>query len=102
MMVLPEPPDSILCSLDIIAIGVCRYLSENGYCVPEDVAVTGFSGTTLANIYNPAISTIVQPLNEMARAALDFLLRRIKEPESDPVRRSFCASLRVCRQFKNR
>lgn len=102
MMVLPEPPDSILCSLDIIAIGVCRYLSENGYCVPEDVAVTGFSGTTLANIYNPAISTIVQPLNEMARAALDLLLRRIKEPESDPVRRSFCASLRVCRQFKNR
>ena len=38
----------------------------------------------------------------MARAALDLLLRRIKDPESDPVRRSFCASLRVCRQFKNR
>jgi len=93
------PPDAIICGLDIIAVGVCRYLSENGYRVPEDVMVTGFSGTTLANIYNPSISTIVQPLNEMAKAALELLMRRIKDPASKPVQRSFLAELRICRQF---
>lgn len=95
LMAAENPPSAIICSLDIIAVGVHRYLSENGYRVPEDVAVAGFSGTTLASIYNPAISTIVQPLDEMARAALELLMRRIKTPESAPMRQSFCASLRI-------
>ena len=102
LMARAETPDSIICGLDIIAIGVCRYLSGNGYRVPDDVAVTGFSGITLANIYDPAISTIVQPLDEMAKAALELLMRRIREPESAPVRQSFRASLRVCRQLADR
>lgn len=96
------PPDAIICGLDIIAVGVYRYLSENGYRVPEDVAVAGFSGATLASIYNPAISTIVQPLDEMAKAALELLMHRIKEPESAPLRRSFGASLRASSQLRKR
>ena len=88
-------PDAIICSLDIIAVGVHRFLSENGYRVPEDVAVAGFSGTTLASIYNPAITTIVQPLDRMSRAAVDLLLRRLKEPESEPIKRSFDASFHI-------
>lgn len=95
LMSAEEAPDAIICSLDIIAVGAYRYLSENGYRIPEDVAVAGFSGTTLATIYNPAISTIVQPLDKMAKGALDLLLRRIKEPESVPMRRSYYAFLQI-------
>lgn len=102
MMTEEVPPDAIICSLDIIAVGVHRYLSENGYRVPEDIAVAGFSGTTLASIYSPAISTIVQPLDEMSQVAVDLLMRRIKEPTCKPMKRSFCASLHVCKDKRDK
>ena len=87
-------PEAIICSLDIIAVGVTHYLKDHGYGVPEDVAVVGFSGTTLASIYDPAITTIVQPLDEMARGALSLLMRRIKDPDCEPIKLSFQTFLR--------
>ena len=70
---LPEMPDAIICSLDNIAIGVCRALKTRGFRVPDDVAVVGFSGQSMTEIYSPSISTIMQPLSDMAEAVWELL-----------------------------
>lgn len=89
------PPEVLICITDIIAVGAHRYLSENGYCIPNDVAVVGFSGNTITSIYDPSISTIIQPLAEISRAAVGLLLRRIKDPTCTYVRRSFHTSFHI-------
>ncbi len=62
---------------DISAIGATRTLREAGYRVPEDVSVVGFDDTFGAAFYNPALTTIRQPLRRMGAIAAECVLRRI-------------------------
>lgn len=50
-------PDAIVCANDAMAIASCKYLTEAGYRVPEDVAVTGFDGILEAREHIPRITT---------------------------------------------
>ena len=51
---------------DTVAMGVCRALSDIGRRVPEDVSVIGFDGTEMGKYYTPRLSTIEQPIEELA------------------------------------
>ena len=76
---------AISCGNDLIAIGVLRALRIAGRRVPEDVSVVGFDDIPWAEIVTPMLTTINQPVSEMAAAALTLLLDRLQEPER-PVR----------------
>jgi len=62
---------------DISAIGAIRALQEAGLRVPEDVSVLGFDDIYAAPFYNPALTTIRQPLFEMGSLAAETLLDRV-------------------------
>ncbi len=64
---------------DISAIGAIRALQEAGLRVPQDVSVFGFDDIYTAAFYNPALTTIRQPLFEMGRLAAQTLLKRIAQ-----------------------
>lgn len=49
--------------------------------VPRDVSVVGFDDIPLASYCTPALTTLAQPIVEIARAAIDGLLAEL---ESDP------------------
>lgn len=67
---------------DISAIGAIRALNEIGSRVPEDVSVLGFDDIYAAEFYNPALTTIRQPLFEMGSLAARTLLEKLTK-ESD-------------------
>lgn len=92
-----EPPTGIVCANDVIAIGCCMYLAEHGYRIPQDIAVTGMDGIQLSNLYNPSITTAVQPIDEICREAVGFLLGRIENPRSKKKKCLFKTSLSVRR-----
>jgi LacI family transcriptional regulator len=69
---------------DISAIGAIRTLREAGYRVPEDVSVVGFDDTAGAAFYNPALTTIRQPLRRMGALAAEWVLRRIAGSPATP------------------
>lgn len=50
--------DSILCATDNIALGVQKYLHEEGKKIPEEVQVMGFGDTMISRLVTPSISTI--------------------------------------------
>lgn len=81
-MRLPNPPDAIVCGNDVLAIGCVKYLTHNGFKVPEDVAVIGMDGIQLSYIYDPSISTIAMPIQEMCQASVDLLINKIDKPRS--------------------
>jgi len=62
---------------DTLAIGACRALFDAGLRVPEDVSVAGFDGLEAASYYNPVITTIRQPGEEIAAETIRLLLAMI-------------------------
>jgi len=74
-------PDGIFCCNDVTAIGIFRGLRDLGVDVPEQCALVGCDGVEDTECFDPPISTIVQPIEEMCRMACEFLLNRIKEPD---------------------
>ncbi len=67
--------DAIVCGDDLIAIGALRALGDLRIPVPNRIAVVGFDDCTYAPMNRPTLTTIRQPLEQMARQALSLLLR---------------------------
>jgi DNA-binding LacI/PurR family transcriptional regulator len=81
-MQMKNPPEAIICANDYLAIGCIKYLRQNNYRVPEDIAVTGHDGVQLAYLFDPSITTHVMPLFEMCKTAVDMLINKIDHPQS--------------------
>jgi LacI family transcriptional regulator len=76
---------AVMCGNDLIAIGVLRAAQQLGIRVPEDLSVVGFDDIPWAAIVTPALTTINQPVSEMASVALRLLLDRLEKPDR-PIR----------------
>ena len=73
-------PDAIVCSSDLVAAHVLKLLSRIGKSCPKDVFVTGVNDVELATLVSPQLTTVHQPCEEIARAALETLLWRMENP----------------------
>ncbi|MCB9016606.1 MAG: LacI family DNA-binding transcriptional regulator [Lentimicrobiaceae bacterium] len=72
--------DGIFAVNDFTAIAVMQVLQENGYKIPDDIAVTGFGNDPIASIAHPPLTTVEQRGFEMGRQAVEILIRRIENP----------------------
>lgn len=70
-------PDAIFATNDPTAIGAIKALKRYNYKIPDDVAVVGFSNSKMADIIEPALTSVEQPTTEMGRAAAQLLLTHI-------------------------
>ncbi|WP_402462527.1 LacI family DNA-binding transcriptional regulator [Isoptericola aurantiacus] len=70
----PDRPTAIFAGSDMQAIGVLRAAQELGLRVPHDVSVVGYDDLPLAQWTTPALTTVRQPLTEMAATATRILL----------------------------
>jgi LacI family transcriptional regulator len=69
-------------------IGFMRALKRFGLSCPKDISVVSIDDFPLAAVLNPALTTIRQPVREMAGLALDLLLRRLSgDPPVGPTHR---------------
>lgn len=73
-------PDGLFAWTDTVAIGAMNRLIECGVQVPRQIAVAGYSGTTLSTIVTPQLTTVEQPLEEMGRTAAELILEKIADP----------------------
>ncbi len=69
--------DAILCANDFIAEGVLRALQERGLSAPDRLAVTGFDDHERARYLNPPLTTVSQPVSELAHCATRYLLQSV-------------------------
>jgi LacI family transcriptional regulator len=71
-------PTAIFCVNDAVAIGVLSAASERGVSVPDDVAVVGFDDIDMASWPAFRLSTVHNPIEEMARQAVRLLVERLQ------------------------
>lgn len=69
-----SPPTAIFASNDDMALGVSAAAAKLGLTVPDDLSIAGFDDTASARIAWPPITTVHQPVEEMAAAAVDILI----------------------------
>jgi len=70
----PEVPTAILAMSDKVAMWAVDWLFRNGRNVPNDVSVVGFDGVPESAVSTPKLTTIEQPMAEIARRAVDAAL----------------------------
>ncbi|WP_069770046.1 LacI family DNA-binding transcriptional regulator [Streptomyces sp. LUP30] len=72
---LSAPPTAVFVCSDRMALGVYRALVERGLRIPNDVSVVGFDDLPESRWTAPALTTVRQPLAEMAATAMRMLVR---------------------------
>ncbi len=71
---LPEPPTAIFASNDDMAAGVLAVAHDRNIDLPGELSVAGFDDTTLARTVWPPLTTIHQPMAELAQTAAEILI----------------------------
>ncbi|RCX19709.1 LacI family transcriptional regulator [Fontibacillus phaseoli] len=64
---------------DSLAVGACKAIFESGKSVPDDYSVAGFDGLDITYYYNPSITTIRQPVEEIAEETIRILFDLINK-----------------------
>lgn len=71
--------DGLFVASDQMAVSAIAELGVAGRRVPDDVAVVGYDDSPAATMSRPALTTVVNPIAEMASRAVDLLLRVMDE-----------------------
>ncbi|RHH69095.1 MULTISPECIES: LacI family DNA-binding transcriptional regulator [Vagococcus] len=75
--------DGIFASNDMDAALILQIAKEKGIRVPEDLLLVGYDGTIMTRSILPDLTTIVQPIDEMAEMAISILMKRINKKETE-------------------
>lgn len=73
----PTPPTAIFAGNDDMAAGAIAAAHQLGLKVPQDLSIVGFDDTANASAIWPPLTTIRQPIREMAKAAIEILERKV-------------------------
>ncbi len=65
--------DAIVAISDILALGALRELTRRGLTAGVEVGVTGFDDSPLASVVSPALTSIRQPMDQIATELIDIL-----------------------------
>lgn len=92
---LSDPPTAVFICNDLMALGAFRTLRYANKRVPYDISIVGFDDITLASELMPPLTTVAQPIVELATLAADLLITRIQNEGSPqpPIRTTLEPSL---------
>ncbi len=74
---LARRPTGVLASNDMAAFGFVSQVAERGIRVPEDLSVVGFDGVGVGANFNPSLTTVLQPFEQLGHLAIDLAERYV-------------------------
>ncbi len=80
-------PTALVVANNQMTLGALRALRRAGLKVPTDVAVIGVDDAEWAEVVDPPLTTVAQPVREMARLAMKLVRDRIERSYDGPARR---------------
>ena len=76
---------AIAAGTDEIAMGTLGAIRQMGLRIPDDISVIGFDDISYASMIIPPLTTIHQPIDEIARIAVEQLIHVIDDPCTEPI-----------------
>ncbi|KGF80925.1 hypothetical protein IA69_15515 [Massilia sp. JS1662] len=95
LLALKDRPTAIFAANDGMAFGAIDAVSAAGLNVPGDISVVGFDDVIRAEFVHPRLTTVRQPLNEIAVRAVRELVDAIRDGRTDGFRIEMPARLVV-------
>lgn len=86
-------PTAIFCLNDLMAFGALNAARRLGFRVPDDISIVGFDDIWMAAWESFELTTVHQPLAEMAQASVELLTARLANPDRSVRRLVFPATL---------
>ncbi len=81
LLSLVNPPTAIVAGDDDMAAGVLRAAQEAGIVCPHQLSVVGFDDVPMAGQISPALTTVRQPITEIARIAAEIVIDQIENDQ---------------------
>lgn len=79
ILAMKKKPTAIFATTDLIAAVFMKEARKENISIPEDISMIGFDNTIHAEIAQPGLTTIGQPINDLAKHALQQLMSYIEE-----------------------
>ena len=71
-------PTALICASDMMAFGACAEARRRGIAVPGALSIVGYDDIPMAAYVAPPLTTLAQPIAEMARVAIDGLIAELE------------------------
>ena len=78
LLSMKDRPDALFTASDRITTTTLLLLNKLAVKIPQDIALLGFTNTTLAEVLGPPLSSIYQPGFEMGKKAVELLISLIE------------------------
>lgn len=79
-------PTAMFAGNDLIALGAMQEIRRRGLRVPTDISIIGYDRTVLADVADPPLTTMAQPMREMGHRAATMLIKRLAGKLNKPER----------------
>lgn len=84
LLLLPERPTALFSANNLMVIGVMKAIRDMGLKCPEDISVASFDDFPWADVFQPNLTTIAQPVQTMGEQAAALILNRISNADMAP------------------
>lgn len=75
---------TVFCAIsDIMAVGAAKAITKTGKIIGKDIDIIGFDGMDIAKFYNPSITTIEQPREDIAKKGIKLLIKQLEKNEKE-------------------
>ncbi|MFI6029212.1 LacI family DNA-binding transcriptional regulator [Amycolatopsis magusensis] len=81
LLALPEPPTALVVANDGMMVGVLHEARSRGLKIGRDLPVVVYDDVEWADLVDPPLTTMAQPIEEIGRRAVRLLLARIADPD---------------------
>jgi LacI family transcriptional regulator len=77
LLTRPDRPTAILGGNNVIALGALQAITDLGFHCPTDVSVVGIDDVPWSGLVKPRVTTAAQPIEDISRMAIEWLLERM-------------------------
>jgi LacI family transcriptional regulator len=88
-------PTAVFVLNDMMAIGAISSARRMGLKVPEDISIIGFDDIEIATAVNPALTTMAQPIEEIAELAINLLINKMQGHNEDLQNKEYILSAKL-------
>lgn len=96
-LVTEESPTALIAATNFLTIGVLQALRALRLRIPDEMAVVAFDETVWSDLVDPPLTTVEQPVRQMATSAVTLLLERVGGAHRDPRQLVFDSHFRIRR-----
>jgi LacI family transcriptional regulator len=86
LLTAAEPASALVVANNLMALGAIRAIRAAGLRIPDDIAVIAVDNPPWAELLDPPLTVLAQPIRAMATRAVELLVRRLGGDDSPPIR----------------